>query len=109
MSGMYDGGASCSWTPPSSPVGNHAVRSEDGGPRQGMTTGLRSCPLRTQVRAPALVEWEATGKVVLKLSFNLLLSLARHRILDPEGLALGAIIASSKKAKRDLIDDSFSR
>ncbi|XP_013836304.2 pre-rRNA processing protein FTSJ3 [Sus scrofa] len=34
---------------------------------------------------------------------------ARHRILDPEGLALGAIIASSKKAKRDLIDDSFSR
>ncbi|XP_059937723.1 pre-rRNA 2'-O-ribose RNA methyltransferase FTSJ3 [Mesoplodon densirostris] len=31
------------------------------------------------------------------------------RILDPEGLALGAIIASSKKAKRDLIDDSFSR
>lgn len=110
VSGMYDGGASCSRTPPSSPVGNHAVRSEDGGPRQGMTTGLRSCPLRTQVRAPALVEWEATGKVVLKLSFNLLLlSLARHRILDPEGLALGAIIASSKKAKRDLIDDSFSR
>lgn len=107
---MYDGGASCSRTPPSSPVGNHAVRSEDGGLRQGMTTGLRSCPLRTQVRAPALVEWEATGKVVLKLSFNLLLlSLARHRILDPEGLALGAIIASSKKAKRDLIDDSFSR
>ncbi|XP_070246176.1 pre-rRNA 2'-O-ribose RNA methyltransferase FTSJ3 [Bos mutus] len=33
----------------------------------------------------------------------------RHRILDPEGLALGALIASSKKAKRDLIDDSFSR
>lgn len=34
---------------------------------------------------------------------------AKHRILDPEGLALGAIIASSKKAKRDLIDNSFSR
>ncbi|XP_061031894.1 pre-rRNA 2'-O-ribose RNA methyltransferase FTSJ3 [Eubalaena glacialis] len=33
----------------------------------------------------------------------------KHRILDPEGLALGAIIASSKKSKRDLIDDSFSR
>lgn len=33
----------------------------------------------------------------------------KHRILDPEGLALGAVIASSKKAKRDLIDDSFSR
>ncbi|XP_036693428.1 pre-rRNA 2'-O-ribose RNA methyltransferase FTSJ3 [Balaenoptera musculus] len=33
----------------------------------------------------------------------------KHRILDPEGLALGAIIASSKKARRDLIDDSFSR
>ncbi|MXQ87237.1 hypothetical protein E5288_WYG007582 [Bos mutus] len=33
----------------------------------------------------------------------------KHRILDPEGLALGALIASSKKAKRDLIDDSFSR
>ncbi|XP_064439181.1 pre-rRNA 2'-O-ribose RNA methyltransferase FTSJ3 isoform X2 [Mirounga angustirostris] len=33
----------------------------------------------------------------------------KHQILDPEGLALGAIIASSKKAKRDLIDDSFSR
>lgn len=36
-------------------------------------------------------------------------SLAKHRVLDPEGLALGALIASSKKAKRDLIDDSFSR
>ncbi|KAG8505129.1 pre-rRNA 2'-O-ribose RNA methyltransferase FTSJ3 [Galemys pyrenaicus] len=34
---------------------------------------------------------------------------AKHQILDPEGLALGAIIASSKKAKRDLIDNSFSR
>ncbi|ELW67505.1 pre-rRNA processing protein FTSJ3 [Tupaia chinensis] len=34
---------------------------------------------------------------------------AKHRILDPEGLALGAIIASSKKAKRDLIDNSFNR
>ncbi|KAM9210461.1 pre-rRNA 2'-O-ribose RNA methyltransferase FTSJ3 isoform 2-T3 [Dugong dugon] len=33
----------------------------------------------------------------------------KHRILDPEGLALGAVIASSKKAKRDLIDNSFSR
>lgn len=36
-------------------------------------------------------------------------SLVKHRILDPEGLALGAIIASSKKAKRDLIDNSFNR
>ncbi|XP_055983430.1 pre-rRNA 2'-O-ribose RNA methyltransferase FTSJ3 [Sorex fumeus] len=33
----------------------------------------------------------------------------KYRILDPEGLALGAVIASSKKAKRDLIDNSFSR
>ncbi|XP_042639484.1 pre-rRNA 2'-O-ribose RNA methyltransferase FTSJ3 [Orycteropus afer afer] len=33
----------------------------------------------------------------------------KHRILDPEGLALGAVIASSEKAKRDLIDNSFSR
>lgn len=33
----------------------------------------------------------------------------KHRILDPEGLALGAVIASSKKAKRDLIDNSFNR
>ncbi|XP_045840809.1 pre-rRNA 2'-O-ribose RNA methyltransferase FTSJ3 [Meles meles] len=33
----------------------------------------------------------------------------KHQVLDPEGLALGALIASSKKAKRDLIDDSFSR
>ncbi|XP_036983890.2 pre-rRNA 2'-O-ribose RNA methyltransferase FTSJ3 isoform X1 [Artibeus jamaicensis] len=33
----------------------------------------------------------------------------KHQILDPEGLALGAIIASSKKAKRDLIDNSFNR
>lgn len=34
---------------------------------------------------------------------------AKYRILDPEGLALGAVIASSKKAKRDLIDNSFNR
>ncbi|XP_036613970.1 pre-rRNA 2'-O-ribose RNA methyltransferase FTSJ3 [Trichosurus vulpecula] len=33
----------------------------------------------------------------------------KRRILDPEGLALGAMIASSRKARRDLVDDSFSR
>ncbi|XP_067398972.1 pre-rRNA 2'-O-ribose RNA methyltransferase FTSJ3 [Emydura macquarii macquarii] len=33
----------------------------------------------------------------------------RARLLDAEGLALGSIIAASRKAKRDLIDDSFSR
>ncbi|XP_066483738.1 pre-rRNA 2'-O-ribose RNA methyltransferase FTSJ3 [Tiliqua scincoides] len=33
----------------------------------------------------------------------------RARILDPEGLALGTVIATSHKAKRDLIDDSFNR
>ncbi|XP_057897511.1 pre-rRNA 2'-O-ribose RNA methyltransferase FTSJ3 [Melospiza georgiana] len=31
------------------------------------------------------------------------------RVLDAEGLALGSVIASSKKARRDLIDDSFNR
>ncbi|KAM9000128.1 pre-rRNA 2'-O-ribose RNA methyltransferase FTSJ3 [Sarcophilus harrisii] len=33
----------------------------------------------------------------------------KRQILDPEGLALGAMIASSRKARRDLVDDSFSR
>nr|XP_020641240.1 LOW QUALITY PROTEIN: pre-rRNA processing protein FTSJ3 [Pogona vitticeps] len=33
----------------------------------------------------------------------------RARVLDPEGLALGAVIATSRKAKRDLIDNSFNR
>ncbi|KAL7977141.1 hypothetical protein Chor_009090 [Crotalus horridus] len=33
----------------------------------------------------------------------------RARVLNPEGLALGAVIATSHKAKRDLIDDSFNR
>ncbi|XP_029431064.1 pre-rRNA 2'-O-ribose RNA methyltransferase FTSJ3 [Rhinatrema bivittatum] len=33
----------------------------------------------------------------------------KARILDPEGLALGTVIATSKKATRDLIDGSFSR
>ncbi|KAM6189936.1 pre-rRNA 2'-O-ribose RNA methyltransferase FTSJ3 [Sarcoramphus papa] len=33
----------------------------------------------------------------------------RARVLDAEGLALGSVIASSKKARRDLIDDSFNR
>ncbi|XP_039943453.1 pre-rRNA 2'-O-ribose RNA methyltransferase FTSJ3 [Hirundo rustica] len=31
------------------------------------------------------------------------------RVLDAEGLALGSVIATSKKARRDLIDDSFNR
>ncbi|XP_070623070.1 pre-rRNA 2'-O-ribose RNA methyltransferase FTSJ3 [Erythrolamprus reginae] len=33
----------------------------------------------------------------------------RARVLNPEGLALGAVIATSRKAKRDLIDESFNR
>ncbi|NWI23550.1 SPB1 protein, partial [Sula dactylatra] len=33
----------------------------------------------------------------------------RAHILDAEGLALGSVIATSKKARRDLIDDSFNR
>ncbi|KAM8795155.1 pre-rRNA 2'-O-ribose RNA methyltransferase FTSJ3 [Eudromia elegans] len=33
----------------------------------------------------------------------------RARVLDAEGLALGSVIATSKKAKRDLIDNSFNR
>ncbi|NWU05512.1 SPB1 protein, partial [Cephalopterus ornatus] len=33
----------------------------------------------------------------------------RARVLDAEGLALGSVIATSRKARRDLIDDSFNR
>ncbi|XP_061875450.1 pre-rRNA 2'-O-ribose RNA methyltransferase FTSJ3-like [Colius striatus] len=33
----------------------------------------------------------------------------RARVLDAEGLALGSVIATSSKAKRDLVDDSFNR
>lgn len=33
----------------------------------------------------------------------------RARILSPEGLAIGAQLATSKKRRRDLIDDSFHR
>ncbi|XP_013924548.1 PREDICTED: pre-rRNA processing protein FTSJ3 [Thamnophis sirtalis] len=33
----------------------------------------------------------------------------RARVLNPEGLALGAVIATSRKAKRNLIDESFNR
>uniref|UniRef100_A0A8C5PIP9 pre-rRNA processing protein FTSJ3 n=1 Tax=Leptobrachium leishanense TaxID=445787 RepID=A0A8C5PIP9_9ANUR len=33
----------------------------------------------------------------------------RSRVLSPEGLALGTIIATSKKSTRDLIDKSFNR
>lgn len=56
-------------------------------------------------------EWEETMEVSIwdRAWTFLFPSLVKHRILDPEGLALGAIIASSKKAKRDLIDNSFSR
>lgn len=36
-------------------------------------------------------------------------SVKKARVLDAEGLALGSIIATSKKARRDLIDDSFNR
>ncbi|KAM4756633.1 pre-rRNA 2'-O-ribose RNA methyltransferase FTSJ3 isoform 1-T3 [Cyanocitta cristata] len=33
----------------------------------------------------------------------------RAQVLDAEGLALGSVIVTSKKARRDLIDDSFNR
>nr|XP_048685600.1 pre-rRNA 2'-O-ribose RNA methyltransferase FTSJ3 [Caretta caretta]XP_048685601.1 pre-rRNA 2'-O-ribose RNA methyltransferase FTSJ3 [Caretta caretta] len=33
----------------------------------------------------------------------------RARVLDAEGLALGSVISTSRKAKRDLIDNSFNR
>ncbi|MGH0145028.1 UNVERIFIED_CONTAM: hypothetical protein FKN15_033063 [Acipenser sinensis] len=33
----------------------------------------------------------------------------KARILNPEGLALGSIIAASKKKRRDLVDQSFNR
>ncbi|XP_075073372.1 pre-rRNA 2'-O-ribose RNA methyltransferase FTSJ3 [Mixophyes fleayi] len=33
----------------------------------------------------------------------------RSRVLDPQGLCLGTIIATSKKSARDLIDKSFNR
>ncbi|NXV50448.1 SPB1 protein, partial [Uria aalge] len=33
----------------------------------------------------------------------------KARVLDAEGLALGSVIATSKKARRDLIDNSFNR
>uniref|UniRef100_UPI00398F36CF pre-rRNA 2'-O-ribose RNA methyltransferase FTSJ3 n=1 Tax=Pristiophorus japonicus TaxID=55135 RepID=UPI00398F36CF len=36
-------------------------------------------------------------------------SMKRARVLDPEGLALGASIATSKRRTRELIDDSFNR
>lgn len=73
--------------------------------------GLRWCLSRTQVRALYPVGGNTTWRCGCQgLSCDLLPpSLVKHRILDPEGLALGAVIASSKKAKRDLIDDSFSR
>lgn len=55
------------------------------------------------------VRWEETMDVwELSLDFSPP-HLVKHRILDAEGLALGAIIASSKKSKRDLIDNSFNR
>ncbi|XP_038609378.1 LOW QUALITY PROTEIN: pre-rRNA 2'-O-ribose RNA methyltransferase FTSJ3 [Tachyglossus aculeatus] len=33
----------------------------------------------------------------------------RRRVLDAEGLALGAVVATSRRARRDLVDASFSR
>ncbi|XP_068111649.1 pre-rRNA 2'-O-ribose RNA methyltransferase FTSJ3 [Hyperolius riggenbachi] len=33
----------------------------------------------------------------------------RSRVLDPQGLAIGTVIATSKKATRDLIDNSFNK
>ena len=112
LSGVGNGGT-CVHGPPPSTAGNRAAgRSKAVGLSQMMMMmGLRSCLSRTQVRALHLVEWEATWRgQCWGLSFDFLLpSLVKHRILDPEGLALGAIIASSKKARRNLIDDSFSR
>jgi hypothetical protein len=66
--------------------------------------------LRTQVRALWTVEGRDQWKFQCwELGFDLSFPLAKRRILDPEGLALGAVIASSKKAERDLIDNSFNR
>lgn len=58
---------------------------------------------------PGWVEWGDQWEISVLRSSLPFAYLAKHRILDPEGLALGAVIASSKKAKRDLIDNSFNR
>lgn len=46
---------------------------------------------------------------VCQALISLCAAVKKARVLDAEGLALGSIIATSKKAKRDFIDDSFNR
>lgn len=82
----------------------------------------RWCPLRNQVSGGPWGSlrrdrrWGQGQTVVLRTAPWLLgYSQAKlshptvKRILDAEGLALGSVIATSKKARRDLIDDSFNR
>lgn len=56
----------------------------------------------------AYLGWQG-GLQVGKALFCPYAAVKRARVLDAEGLALGSVIATSKKAKRDLIDDSFNR
>ena len=94
----------------------HSWKSQRGkkrgrGPKSEDDDGFEVVPIEDPGESSALSGREGHRRGgCCGLSSDLLLpSLVKHRIRDPEGLALGAVIASSKKAKRDLIDDSFSR
>ncbi|XP_030041927.1 pre-rRNA 2'-O-ribose RNA methyltransferase FTSJ3 [Microcaecilia unicolor] len=60
---------------------------------------------KKMVKKRPLEEDESEGFEVVPIEHTV----KKARILDPEGLALGTVIATSKKATRDLMDGSFNR
>uniref|UniRef100_A0AAY4EHX4 pre-rRNA processing protein FTSJ3 n=1 Tax=Denticeps clupeoides TaxID=299321 RepID=A0AAY4EHX4_9TELE len=85
---------------------------DDGGPAaQGGAAGVETVAAEKGEEADSDSDTSIVVNFVLlhDALLSLFFSGKKARILDPEGLALGAHLATSKKRHRDLIDDSFHR
>lgn len=94
----------------SAPGGIEVVPIEDPGEGwQGRGCGLWCGPWHSRLWISGSIGGVGGRDGSLALTCPCPSSVKRAQVLDAEGLTLGSVIVTSKKARRDLIDDSFNR